>query len=404
MSAVLQRLTDAGYAAEIRGAHLLVHDIPHVMADRGVARATLAFVLEPAAGSGANVSDHRAMWTGEYPCDRNGVRLAQIENVTHRVDLGGGTVVQHLFSSKPPCGFYRDQFEQATTYASIIANEARALDARATPLTRRAILAAEDESPFVYADSATARARIDAISRKLELAGVGIVGLGGTGSYILDLIAKTPARRIVIVDGDEMEQHNAFRAPGAVPLAELRRRPKKVDHWRAVYSEMHKGILAVPAYLDADNAHLLDGLDFVFLCMDPGPGKRIAIEHLEARNIPFIDCGMGLEHVEEVDSIIGIVRVTASLPGARGHTRRRLALEVAGDEDLYARNIQVADLNMLNAALAVIRFKRFFGFYLDLEGEHHATYGVDGNRILNEDRAPPAAANQQDDDDTDEAA
>lgn len=138
--------------------------------------------------------------------------------------------------------------------------------------------------------------------------------------------------------------------------------------------------------------------------MDPGPGKRLAIEHLEARDIPFIDCGMGLEHVDEADSIIGIVRVTASLPGARGHTRRRLALEVAGDEDLYARNIQVADLNMLNAALAVIRFKRFFGFYMDLEGEHHATYSVDGNRILNEERASPAAANQGGGQYTDEAA
>jgi len=404
MIVVLERLTDEGYAAEIRGAHLLIHDVPYVTPACTVGRATLAFVLEPTAGNGTNVSDHRAMWTGDYPCSRNGARLAHIENVSQTIDLGNQTVVQHLFSSKPPSGYYRDQFEQATTYASIIANEARALDGNATPLTHRAILPAEVESPFVYVDNATARARIDAVSRKLELAGVGIVGLGGTGSYILDLMAKTPAQRILIIDGDELEQHNAFRAPGAVSLEQLRIRLKKVDHWRAVYSNMHKGIEAVSAYLNEANVELLDGLDFVFLCMDPGPGKRLAIEYLEARDIPFIDCGMGLEHVEDADSIIGIVRVTASFPGARDHTRRRLALEVAGDEDLYARNIQVADLNMLNAALAVIRFKRFFGFYMDLEGEHHATYGIDGNRILNEDRASPAAANQGNGQETGEAA
>jgi len=400
----LQRLTDEGYAAEIHGAHLLIHDVPYVTAARTIARATLAFVLEPSAGNGANVSDHRAMWTGDYPCDQNGARLIHIENASQKIDLGSGIVVQHLFSSKPPSGYYPDQFEQATTYASIIANEARALDDNATPRTHRAILPAEVESPFVYVDNATARARIDAVSRKLNLTGIGIVGLGGTGSYILDLIAKTPVRRILIIDGDEMEQHNAFRAPGAVSLEELRRRPKKVDHWRVLYSNMHRGIEAVPAYLDDGNVSLLEGLDFVFLCMDPGPGKRLAIEYLEARDIPFIDCGMGLEHVEEADSIIGIVRVTASLPGVRDHTRRRLALEVAGDEDLYARNIQVADLNMLNATLAVIRFKRFFGFYMDFAGEHHATYSVDGNLILNEDRAPPAAANQGGGQETDKAA
>jgi hypothetical protein len=395
---VLEQLTDAGFTAEIRGPHLLLHDVPYVTAGRTIARATLAFVLEPMAGAGANVSDHRAMWTGDYPCDRTGARLGHIENVSQRIDLGGGYVVQHLFSSKPPVGYYDDQFEQATTYAAIVANEARALDDRVTPRTRRAIIPAAVDSPFAYVDNATARARIDAVSRKLELRGVGIVGLGGTGSYILDLIAKTPVRRILIVDGDDMEQHNAFRAPGAVPLEALRRRPKKVDHWQAIYSAMHRGIETVAAYLDAGNLGILDGLDFVFLCMDPGPGKRLAIEHLEARKTPFIDCGMGLEHVEEVDAILGIVRVTTSVPGMRDHTRRRLALEVAGEEDLYARNIQVADLNMLNAALAVVRFKRHFGFYLDLEGEHHATYGIDGNRILNEDRQPTTAANHSGDD------
>lgn len=391
---VLERLTDAGYAAEIRGPHLLLHDVPYVTASRTIARATLAFVLEPMAGAGVNVSDHRAMWSGDYPCDRTGARLIHIENVPQRIDLGNGIVIQHMFSSKPPVGYYVDQFEQATTYAVIIANEARALDNAVTPRTRRAILPAEVDSPFVYVDNATARARIDAVSRKLELSGVGIVGLGGTGSYILDLIAKTPVRRILIVDGDDMEQHNAFRAPGAVTLEALRRRPKKVDHWQAIYSAMHRGIETVPAYLDSVNVSILDGLNFVFLCMDPGPGKRLAIEHLEAREIPFIDCGMGLEHVDEANAILGIVRITTSVPGMRDQTRQRLALEVAGEQDLYARNIQVADLNMLNAALAVVRFKRHFGFYLDLEGEHQATYGIDSNRILNEDRVPPSAANQ----------
>ena len=50
------------------------------------------------------------------------------------------------------------------------------------------------------------------------------------------------------------------------------------------------------------------------------------------------------------------------------------------------RNIQVADLNALNACLAVIRWKKLFGFYRDLEREHHTLYTVDGNHLLNEDQ------------------
>ena len=55
----------------------------------------------------------------------------------------------------------------------------------------------------------------------------------------------------------------------------------------------------------------------------------------------------------------------------------------------YAHNIQIADLNALNAALAVIRWKKLCGFYTDQEHEHSSTYMVGGNHIVNDDRATP---------------
>ena len=41
-------------------------------------------------------------------------------------------------------------------------------------------------------DTASARAGLIGLNRKLVGESVGIVGLGGTGSYVLDLVAKTP--------------------------------------------------------------------------------------------------------------------------------------------------------------------------------------------------------------------
>ena len=58
--------------------------------------------------------------------------------------------------------------------------------------------------------------------------------------------------------------------------------------------------------------------------------------------------------------------------------------------DLYASNIQVADLNMLGAAMAVIRWKRLIGFYADGGGEHHSTYDLDGNHLNNAERIGPS--------------
>ncbi len=42
----------------------------------------------------------------------------------------------------------------------------------------------------------------------------------------------------------------------------------------------------------------------------------------------------------------------------------------------YASNIQIAELNALNACLAVIKWKQLSGFYQDLEHEHHLTYST----------------------------
>jgi len=73
----------------------------------------------------------------------------------------------------------------------------------------------EDESVFKYIDTASSRAGINVPTQKLELARIAIVGVGGTGSYVLDLVAKTPVKEIHLFDGDVFLSHNAFRAPSA---------------------------------------------------------------------------------------------------------------------------------------------------------------------------------------------
>ena len=49
----------------------------------------------------------------------------------------------------------------------------------------------------------------------------------------------------------------------------------------------------------------------------------------------------------------------------------------------YERNVQIVELNALNAALAVIRWKKHRGFYLDLGQEDRSTYTIDGNHMSN---------------------
>jgi hypothetical protein len=55
--------------------------------------------------------------------------------------------------------------------------------------------------------------------------------------------------------------------------------------------------------------------------------------------------------------------------------------------DEYRTNIQIADLNALNAVLAVVKWKKLCGFYGDLDREHFCAYTLDGNSLVNEDKA-----------------
>jgi hypothetical protein len=317
-----------------------------------------------------------------------GAPITRIQAGGEPRQLAPGLSVNLRFSSKPmPDGRYRDYYDQFLAYISIISHEAQALDASVTAATFEAVETTEEDSVFRYLDTASSRAGIRMASAKLEVGSLAIVGLGGTGSYVLDLVAKTPARQIHIFDGDTLLNHNAFRAPGAVSLDDLRARPLKVDHLAAIYDRLHRHVITHPYYLGEANAHELAEMDFVFLCMDSGPAKRYLIEALESAGVPFIDVGTGLD--EHDASIGGIVRVTTSTPAQRDHVRDNQRITFADPDDEvneYARNIQVADLNALNACLAVIRWKKLVGFYRDLEQEHNTLYTVDGNHLLNEDQ------------------
>ncbi len=230
------------------------------------------------------------------------------------------------------------------------------------------------------------RDAVDGFAGRIAGGSVGIVGLGGTGSYVLDLVAKTAVDHIHLFDDDEFQQHNAFRAPGAFTATEVEAGSSKVDLLAEVYSRMHAGIVPHRASIGCDNVGLLDLLDFAFLCLDDPLAKKPIVARLERNGTSFIDCGIGLQPT--ADGLIGMVRTTTSTPGSRRHVHEggRMSFSGGPSDDPYAFRAQVADLNALNAALAVIRWKRLRGFYADPEGEHHSVFVIDGNELVNGDR------------------
>ena len=96
-----------------------------------------------------------------------------------------------MLSAKPDGG-YRDYHHKVTTYVDIFGREARQLSADATAQQWKVIVDRDvTGSVFHYADTASARQNTTDLARKLQAERVAIVGVGGTGSYVLDLVAKT---------------------------------------------------------------------------------------------------------------------------------------------------------------------------------------------------------------------
>jgi len=125
-------------------------------------------------------------------------------------------------------------------------------------------------------------------------------------------------------------------------------------------------------------------MNFVFLCLDKGPVKKSIVKKLEEWGTSFIDVGMGLQMVGE--SLTGIATVTTCTTEQRKHIKDRISFSDGNEGNEYSQNIQIADLNALNAALAVVRWKKICGFYKDLEHEHFCAYVVNGNTLINEDK------------------
>ncbi|TCW80985.1 hypothetical protein C5O80_22650 [Burkholderia sp. SRS-46] len=385
----LQRLVCAGYEVEVRQQHLLVHAVPYVTADRQVKRGTMVCLYLQSGGSvlppNTGGDTHQVWWAGEYPCFADGSPISQLENEHTRQELFPGCTIDHRFSNKPVgVDAYQDHYQKVTHYVGLIQAQARVLEPSATAQTGRLIETEEGTSVFRYADTASARAEIITTSARLAMGKVAIVGLGGTGSYVLDQLAKTPVEEIHLFDGDLFLQHNAFRSPGAATADEIDARLFKTEYFQRQYDAMHRGVKSHPYYLDESNIDELAGFNFVFVCVDKGEARRLIFSYLLAQSIPFIDVGMNLQLVKQSMTLVGSCRVTIATPQEHDHLERCVPMNDGNEDVLYRQNIQVADMNALNAQLAVMRWKQYCGFYQADFSTNNMLYSVNMTSLARE--------------------
>jgi len=378
----LKRLRDEGFEIEVKGGYLIIHHIPYVNGNREVKFGKLISTLSLNNDVTIKPDNHVISFMGEYPCNNDGSIITAIQHSGQQNQaLFDGIVINFSFSNKPPNG-YNNYYDKVTRYAEIISAPAKSIDKTVTAKTFKVIIDTEDESVFKYIDSNSSRANIFQLNSKFKGQRVAIIGLGGTGSYILDFVAKTPVDEILLFDADEFLQHNAFRAPGAASVESLNKRLKKVHYFTEIYSQMRNGIIPYAENVTEENIELLKGVSYVFICIDNNSAKGHIISKLRDFGVVFFDVGLGVNVTDE--NLIGILRVTTVTPSKFDHISTRIVFDTMDDNE-YATNIQIADLNALNALMAVVKWKKMSGFYQDLKQEFNSTYTVNTSQLINED-------------------
>ena len=162
---------------------------------------------------------------------------------------------------------------------------------------------------------------------------------------------------------------------------------KKVDYFTEIYSQMRRGIKAYPENVTEKNIELLNGLSYVFVCIDSNSARSMIISHLKKFGVTFIDVGLGVNVVDK--NLIGTLRVTIGTPSKFDHIPKRIGSDEIEDNE-YATNIQIADLNALNALMAVVKWKKLSGFYQDLKEEHNSTFTINTGQLIHEDHTGKA--------------
>jgi hypothetical protein len=357
-------LDDQGYHADFINGYFVIFGLPYLDKDR-----TLKYgdwispvdlneegILNPP-------TSHQAWFNGDKPHNQigGGLNIGVSEN---RIEITKDFSSNYSFSLKlldengqmRPYGSFE---EKVQTYLDTITAPAMAEYPDATPLRGIQIKVAAQGSPLRYPDTSSANYNINDISSLLRGKKVAIVGLGGTGSYILDLLARTHLERIALFDDDKVHVHTIFRMPGFIHRAIGKAKVEALAHH---YGQWHSAIDPINERITQENIDRLQGFDFVFVSVDGGPARGLIVDWLSSKAIPFVDCGMGLNR--SVVGLNGTVRITGVDRAAYERTVNTAYLPTSNaKEDEYRRQAQIAELNALNAALAVIRFKQHFKLF-----------------------------------------
>jgi len=203
---------------------------------------------------------------------------------------------------------------------------------------------------------------------------VAVIGCSGTGSFVVEQLARLGVRRLILVDPDVVEYKNlnrmlnAKRTDAALGTAKVRVLARAV-------AEMGLGTEVLPIHSDLATPGAIRAVaeaDLVFGCMDSIDGRHLLNRLAATYLLPYIDVGVKLNAdgkggVDEIFGTVHYVRPDGSSLQDRGvYTQKGLEAAALrrGDPVEYARRVKegyIAGANEDSPAVISVN-----GFYASL--------------------------------------
>ncbi len=370
----LSALVKAGYCLNIRGGYLLVEGVPYVNQKGEISKGNIVTSLELAENMTRPPGDHTVWWTGQIPHRISGESMETYlicGKWDEGYDLGEGITAYSQWSRKPKSGEntrgYSNYQEKIETYVQEVGGEAEAK----SPGILEAARAGwdpeiESNTRFKYLDTSTYRYGTRGIERRIEDEIVAVIGVGGSGSYLVDILAKTNIKELYLYDDDVMEQHNAFRIAGAARIEELGGVKSKVAWHQERYAAVREeGIYVRKQRINDETLCELGKFTTVFIAVDCLMSRRKIQYKCNELGILHISVGIGLEiEGDNNDQLGGMVKIEIQFKAKRPGGAENDSQENRGEEirQIYG-NVQTVELNMLGAALAITEWKARKGMY-----------------------------------------
>lgn len=172
------------------------------------------------------------------------------------------------------------------------------------PIVRVAIVGDElrishrhGSASFDESDLRTRQAFGDGTTALLKSLRVGIAGCSGTGSWVVEMLARLGVGHLTLVDPDHVERKNLNRIVNT-RSQDARDSNLKVDAIARVITEMGLGTVVetVPFDLTKTSAiEALAGCDVIFGCLDSADGRDMLNRIATFYCVPYIDVGVRLD-------------------------------------------------------------------------------------------------------------